>query len=219
MAGCSWWQKEKGKIGFLSGGTLLCWKQSSRPCPTESANKQMWSCLIFKSNCVGKPLWRSSWTIWKTALWTESLSHCSSEHSYKYLHLRTGREAAGISTLMARACWEGAGGRAAPSGNFVLTWKHWQGCAPVSGTARPLWGSPAWECPWAVPRPAAQVLTNCHSCVSVSSLGEQVLFLGCYSVLELLQNKTEPLAPPLLSGSEQNWVSPFRQLLGSAVWF
>lgn len=71
-------------------------------------------------------------------------------------------------------------------------------CLMFPGQHNPFRGSPAWVCLLAVQRLAAKVLTNCHSCVLCQQPRERVLSLGCYSVLELLQNKTEPLAPPLL---------------------
>jgi len=172
----------------------------------------------FTSNDIQKPDWRANWRIWKSALPVESLSHYSSKHSYEYLHIGSGREAIGISKWMAHACWKGAGGQVAVSGRFVLWWKHQQLCAssfqdnttPLGLTTMGMSVGYPETCSWSTDKLS-------QLCVLSAAQGASP-FLGCYSVLELFQNKTKPLAPPLLCfGVELK--SHFSQLLGNTVWF
>lgn len=146
----------------------------------------------------------------------ESLSHCSGKHSYKYLLIRTGREAIGISKLMAHACWKGAGGQVALSGSFVLTWKYQQVCAShFQDNTTPL-GLTSMGMSIGCPETCSQSTDKLSQLCALSAAKGASAFLGCYSVLELFQNKTEPLAPPLLCFRVE-LTSHFSQLLGNTV--
>lgn len=129
---------------------------------------------------------------------------------------------------------ESAGGQVALTYNFVLTWKHQQVCASCFPDNTTPLGLTSVGMSIGCPETRSWSTDKLSQLCTLSAAKGASAFLGCYSVLELFQNKTEPLAPPLLCFKSRTdkslqpvpgqysmiltqWVSLMRNLLGKSL--